>query len=438
MVCRIRSRHAGYHPRLLEEAVAISNALTTGSELRIALISYEMPPESGGGGIGTYISQISRLLVDAGHEVVVFCGSANSEQTVRYGNLKICRIKETSRPRFCETVAPHFRACHSRQPFDVVESPDYCADGVHIRRAYPRIPMIVKLHTPSFLFGYDPDDSIKLLQKMRIVAGALLRLRTPLIPRSEPIMKLEKEALRTADLLASPSQSIGLLVTKRLGLPLEKLRVFPIPYIPSAKLLSVPLDTCTNRITFVGRLEIRKGVIEIGAAIPKVLEVLPNVRFRFIGRDTPAPDGSESMMRYLQQMLGRSRDAVEFWGQVENDTVLSALADTDICMFPSRYDSFGLVCCEAMSAGRGVIGSTSGGMAEILNHGECGLLVPPQNPDALANSMLELLRDPVKRSHMGKLARKRILEHYSADAVLKQQLACYEEAQRVHSVESRT
>jgi glycosyltransferase involved in cell wall biosynthesis len=81
-----------------------------------------------------------------------------------------------------------------------------------------------------------------------------------------------------------------------------------------------------------------------------------------------------------------------------------------------------------MSAARGVIGSSSGGMAELIEDGRTGLLVPHRSPEAIAKAIVALLRAPQRRMAMGRAARKRVLTTYSANAIGPLQEASYARA----------
>ena len=84
----------------------------------------------------------------------------------------------------------------------------------------------------------------------------------------------------------------------------------------------------------------------------------------------------------------------------------------DICVFPSYWDNFPNVCLEAMAGARAVVGSSAGGMAEMLADG-AGLLVEPRSPDQLADAVIRFLRSPELRRSCGEKARKVVLERYS-------------------------
>ena len=112
-------------------------------------------------------------------------------------------------------------------------------------------------------------------------------------------------------------------------------------------------------------------------------------------------------------------DAVPYAG------IAPALANAGICVFPSVWEASGFVCKEAMSAARAVIASDAGGMAEIIDHGRTGLLIPPRDPRALAAAIIELLRDPVRRTAIGLAAREHITAAFAPEVIAPLQEAIY-------------
>jgi glycogen synthase len=101
------------------------------------------------------------------------------------------------------------------------------------------------------------------------------------------------------------------------------------------------------------------------------------------------------------------------------------LGDSDICVFPSIWESVGFVCLEAMAAGRGVIASGGSGMAELIEDGRTGRLVPPRDPRSLAEAMLEVIADPSGRIAMGEKARAYARLAYTSEVIGPLQEASY-------------
>lgn len=398
--------------------------------MRIAFVSHEFPPETGGGGIGTYLAQVTAYLAKVGHDVHVFAGGREpGTQTLPHGGT-LHRIASSSSPGFRHEVLPAFLAEHHPLPFDVVEGADFDAPALEIKRACPGLPCVVKLHTPRFLVDELNYRRPTVWQRLRMTAGALRRGRLPHWPeiRAQPPALAELSALRTADRLAAPSRAIGDAAIAWTGFEAAKIDLIPLPFQPAPALLGIEPGAETGRVTFLGRLEERKGVIDLIDSVPLVLARQPDAKFRFVGRAMPSGRGSLSMQEFLQARLRRHRSAVEFTGPRPTEEIPALLADTDILVVPSHWESYGLVCCEGMAAARPVIAGARGGMAEILAGSECGLLVEPGQPTALARGILHLLADTALRRRMGEAGRRRVLEEFTFEKVMPAQLASYRRA----------
>jgi glycogen synthase len=400
--------------------------------MKIAFVSYEYPPDTAIGGIATYVRQAAQMLSQRGHDVEVFAASPSRSGCETSPGLKVHRIQPRDRASFAQEIAPIFAQRHQLVQFDLLEGPDCGADAAVIAAQFPALPLVVKLHTPSYILqkvGHTPLDGSA---KLRFILGALRRGQWPKLPPTQPLYDRQSDpeyhhALQ-AQTIAAPSQAIGQQVQADWQLDRGIIDPVPYPYIPTPALLEIPLDTQTQRITFIGRLEIRKGILDLMQAIPLVLNQYPAAKFRFVGPAWPSPVKHLNMQEYICQKLHRHIHALEFVGAVPLDQVPQYLAQTDICVFPSIWESFGLVCLEAMAAGRGVVGSSAGGMVELLDGGRAGLLTPPQQPILLAQLILQLLQDPDLRQQYGAIARARVLSHYSLEYIGQIQEASYRSA----------
>lgn len=390
--------------------------------MRIAFISYEYPPDTAFGGIATYVYQVARALQGRGFQAEVFTASGKRSGTEMEDGVVVHRIQESRPSVFGERIAPVFAARHAENEFDVLEGPDYGADARGAVELVPDIPLVVKLHTPTYLAAAINAPSPNLLGRVRKPLGAL---RRSLRPFRQPNTDREQIHAMDADEIAAPSLAIRDRLLNDWALDRTRLSLVPYPYDPSEELLSIPVETRTGVITFMGRLEIRKGVLDLAAAIPSILRRHPNVKIRFVGKPHRSPDPDLDMRQYLERMLARCRASVEFTGPVALHCIPRVLASTDVCVFPSVWESFGFVCVEAMAAGRGVVASSSGGMAELLNRGEVGRLVAPHSPKQLAAAVNGLLDAPSARMQLGRAARERVLREYNAVRIVGLQEASY-------------
>ncbi|MBA4138080.1 MAG: glycosyltransferase family 1 protein [Opitutus sp.] len=400
-------------------------------KMRLAFVAYEFPPDTGGGGIGTYLEQVSRYFSASGHDVHIFAGTRETTARVERNlpTLTVHRLPCADSPAFRNAVVAPFLAEHSRQPFDILEAADFDAPALDLQHRLPDLACVVKLHTPRFFVEELNHTSPSRLQMLRIHLGAWRRgrLHRPEAIRSDAAAQAELATLQAAHLVSAPSHAIAEAAEGWLPGLRARVEILPLPFDPSSALLRIPITSSTGRVTFLGRLEERKGIVDLIDAVKLVLARVPQARFCIVGRSMPHSSG-ESMQAFLEGRLGRSRHAVEFTGAVSPPKIPFILAETDVLAVPSHWESYGLVCCEAMAAGRPVIGGARGGMAEILEHGNCGKLVEPRQPGELASLIIRLLEDPVERERLGTAGRARVLRDFSLPRIAEAQLASYRRA----------
>lgn len=402
--------------------------------MHIAFISYEYPPDTAVGGIATYVKQAASMLAHRGHEVEVFAASTTrsgmeTEDGVLVHRLQNLDMTSDGTGAFPARIAPLFAQRHAAAAFDVLEAPEYRAEGRDAVRLVPGIPLVVKLHTPSYLLRSMNTALYSPVRRTLSAAKSLLRRERPFYdykPEEDP----ERTYCLDADEIAAPSRTIGELVAEKWGLNRDKMAVYPLSYVPADALLRVPLETKTDTVTYYGRLEMRKGVVDLADAIPLILESCPQAKFRFVGKSLPSPQMGRDMKTFLSQKLARQAGSVQFMDPVTLAQIPVLLAATDVCVFPSLWENFPNTCLESMSAGRGVVATDPSGMAEMLRDGatDYGLLVPPQSPEKIAQAVIELLQNPAQRIAFGVAARQRVLDQYSLNRVGMLQEASYSRA----------
>ncbi len=119
----------------------------------------------------------------------------------------------------------------------------------------------------------------------------------------------------------------------------------------------------------------------------------------------------------MMDTYGSALRLVEHVDAVPYAEVPALFAQASIAVFPSAWENFPNVCLEGMVAARAVIGSSAGGMAEMIDDGRTGLLVPPRNPRAIADALIRLLRDPGSLAQLGLAARTHVLATYGCNPV---------------------
>lgn len=202
-----------------------------------------------------------------------------------------------------------------------------------------------------------------------------------------------------------PPQRYGL---GRVGVDTRRWTPVPHPTAPP----SAPL-----KVLSVGRLTPSKGHDQLMRAIAIVKNEGRAIALR-IGGDGP----EKEKLTALAKELNIEND-VTFLGSISEETYLEEMRATDVFVLASHCEPMGVVYMEAMAIERPTIGTSAGGVGEIITDGVDGLLVPPRDPPAIAAALRRLIDDPDLRTRLGTAGRKRIVEHFDsrlwADVLLK-------------------
>ncbi len=174
------------------------------------------------------------------------------------------------------------------------------------------------------------------------------------------------------------------------------------------------MDVDVPVLISVGRLVYAKAHEVILASMPAVLKEFPNVKAEIVGE---GPLRADLQLRI--ERLGLS-GSVQLAGQ--SDHVARHLAAADIFILSSRSEGLPIALLEAMSAGLPCIATKVEGVDEVLKDGEHGLTVPVENPEALAQAILQLLCNPEARGRMGAAAKLYVSKFHTVDRMCERYL----------------
>lgn len=258
--------------------------------------------------------------------------------------------------------------------------------GARAVAAWPRARRLARAHDVTYLNGTVCGRLLPALRGRRTVLHVHdLVDRVPGFWRSASVVLADSQA--TAD---------------RLGELGERAHVVGCPIEPHPPNVDPPWRADGRPVVgYVGRIEERKGVLDLVAAAPALAE--QGVRVVIVGDD---PFGADP--GYVARVDAAA--AVERHPWVEGaDGLMGAL---DALVLPSRAEPFGTVLAEAMNAGTPVVATRVGGLPEVVDDGVTGRLVEPGDPAALAAAVLEVL---ARREEMGAAASARAAR-WHADA----------------------
>lgn len=387
--------------------------------MRIALVSQEYPPETAHGGIATQTHTKAHHLAALGHRVHVISHSVDGQRReYQDGTVQVTRIAgfdselqiNTEPARwltYSARVAAEVDALHARVSLDLVDFPEWAAEGfVYLlnRTPWHRVPVVIHLHGPLMMLantiGWPEQDS------------ELFRVGT----------MMEGTCVRLADAVMSSSRCSAAWCERHYGvdggsIPVIHSGVDTAVFVPRAA-----HHKCENpTILFVGRVAASKGVSTLVDAVGRLIGEFPGLRLRLIGR---VDESYAAKLQVQAQVLGLAQ-VLEMRGAVPHERLAEEYAAAQVFAAPSRYEGGpGFVYLEAMACGLPVVACAGSGVAEVVEHGRTGLLVPPDDPAALALALRTLLCDANARQSMGRRARAFVLAEADSH-VCAQRLASF-------------
>jgi colanic acid/amylovoran biosynthesis glycosyltransferase len=163
-----------------------------------------------------------------------------------------------------------------------------------------------------------------------------------------------------------------------------------------------------TRIITVARLHPTKAQDVLLEAIAVLDRAGTKVSLQIVG-DGPTRAELEAQV----SRLGLT-SSVAFLGSLGQEEIIDLMRGCDIFVLPSRFEPLGVAYMEAMSMGLATIGTTEGGVHEIIDDGVDGMLIPPGDPQVLAGAIGKLISDPTLRQEMGKAGRKKIIARFDS------------------------
>jgi len=291
-----------------------------------------------------------------------------------------------------------------RDPVDVVETGETMA--LHQMTLGRKPPVVIR--------GHGNPLSIKRFGDGRVGWGDQLG------------RKLQLAGMRRASAVTAVSRFQARELSRDLSLPEEAISVIPNPISPALLREAGAESMQQSRnpvVLYTGRIELNKGSIELLRSVHRVASHCPEVEYIIAGArhnsiDDPTLDGA----------LGSNgtRDRVRLLSHVPWQQLAEWYRRASVFVMPSYYETFGISVIEAMAFGLPVVATNVGGLPEVVQDGVTGILVPPKDPNALADVIVRLLRDPELRKRLGNAGRERVLSEFRTDHIVDQTLKVYE------------
>lgn len=353
------------------------------------------------GGVATHVQSSAAALARRGVHVTVL--AAQVEQGEEIAGVSVAHRPELANPKIDPSERVGEALCKDAEVVHLHQLDD---PGL-VASLRERAPVVISVHgysaCPSGVYYFRPGQECTRSHGPGCVPNLLLRgcahMRDPRpLPQAYRRAGEALRALLEADLTVSYSSAVDRHLAAN-GVPRRTI---------------VPLFTTMSPRTGSGHAERRRVVFAGRVVAAKGVSVLIRAIADLDGELVICGEGwqLEAMRRLARREGIDSR--VRFTGWLAAEQLAQELADASVVAMPSLWpEPFGLVGIEALAAGRPVIASATGGVADWLQDGVSGLTVPPGDRRALALALERLLADPERQREMGEAGRRSVAERFT-------------------------
>ncbi|MCF3108333.1 glycosyltransferase [Niabella sp. CC-SYL272] len=249
-------------------------------------------------------------------------------------------------------------------------------------------------------------------------------------------MRIERDAIRFADRIIAECPQDREDLIQHYHAPAEKIVVVPcgvntsefyrIPKEAARQRLNLPDADCT--LLQLGRIVPRKGIENVIRALAVLRNRNLDARLLIVGGDLKDLDRDTELSRLKKTGTDLGVAAwIRFEGQKEQQKLKYYYSAADIFITTPWYEPFGITPLEAMACQTPVIGSRVGGITYSVKEGETGALVPPEDPDALADAVLELCSQPGYLKTLGSRGLARVQTLFTWERIARKMAGVYQE-----------
>ena len=386
--------------------------------MKVLMLTWEYPPRVVGG-IARVVHDLSHRLIKDGHEVsVVTYKEGNVKDFEDDKGVKVYRVNNymINPNNFIDwimqlnfnLISKATEIINKEGPFDVIHAHDWLvAYAAKTLKDSFKIPVVSTIHATESGRNSGIHDEVQ--RYINDTEWMLTYESTEVIVNSN-YMKNELQRL--------------------FGLPFEKINV--VPNGVNLNLYNgVERDYNFRRqyaadnekiILYVGRLVYEKGIQNLIAAMPKVLNCYHDSKLIIAGKGGMIDELRDEVRRL------NIENKVYFTGYLNLTQVTKMYKCADVAVFPSTYEPFGVVALEGMLSGTPVVVSDVGGLNEIVQHRENGMKSYAGNPNSIADSILELLFNPGLCAEVSKAAKAKVKAQYNWNKIAQDTHFIYQKA----------
>lgn len=390
--------------------------------MNILTVSEDCFPQIGG--IATHVQGLSQALIRTGHSVHVltrrrdvpnirnvrqagvrrfeYQGIPTTAIPIMYSPRNLLRRAQL-RTRFALEAARRT----SRDAVEVVTFHHYFDDPDIVRPLRRRRPVVFTNHSSQFLAALADGRGAELLARIGF---------------ADAVIAPSRELVEATIACGYPAAATFYVPN---GVDPERFR--PAPDARASVCLSLELDPALPIVLCARSPFHKNGVIHFVDALRRLGERGARLTVLFAGLEpTPRPDEHPYTTRLREAVRALPASiVVRMLGAVRNEEMPALHAAADIGVLPSLMEATSIAGLESLACGTPIVGTTVGGIPEIVRDGVTGRLVPPGDDEALASALMELLADGDRRAAMGAAAREMVVREFSWDTIADRSVEVY-------------
>ena len=384
------------------------------------LLTTEYPPFYGGG-IGTYCLHTARMFAQAGDTVTVFVSDDSIKDhhiSTDPSGVRLIRFNSNRNDlqatlgytaRLSYAFADMVRTMiHEEGGPDIIEAQDYLGIGYYLTQfkhlgyaSIKDIPIVITLHSPAFIYlEYNKAPTY----------------RFPDFWTGE----MEKQSIRAADLLLSPTHFLEQEIRKYMDLSDNRVEIVANPYQPPLSNGSERPFT-PNKIVCYGKLSPQKGTFELLGYFRELWDNGFEYPLHIVG-------GTDIVFHPEMQTMGQivrkkydvyiKKGLLRLHGKIKPSQIKEVLGDAHILLAPSIVDNLPYAIIEAMTLGKVVMASVQGGQREMISDGVNGFLFDHEDPSSFGRQLKKILALPAAAlRQVGENARLTVANRYAPDKI---------------------
>ncbi|MEP7095336.1 MAG: glycosyltransferase family 4 protein [Flavobacterium sp.] len=378
--------------------------------MHIAFLTPEYPHSDvkHAAGIGTSIRNLVLALVKKGIVVSVFVYGQNKDAVFFEDEVKIHLIKNKKYSFLGwffhrKHIQQYCNAVIKNENISLIEAPDWTGITAFMNFG---VPLVIRFHGSDAYFCH--------------LEGRKQKRKN---------FWFEKLAINQAKAFIAPTNFAGEVSKK-----LFKIKTKEIKTIHHGLELQnfenvTPEVYEKNLILYIGTLIRKKGVLELPEIFNKVRNSFPEAKLVLIGSD--AADIYTKSKSTWELMKSQFNDEdlkhVDYLGKIPYTEIRNYIKKTNVCIFPTYAETFGMVTIESMALQKAVVNSNIGWAQELITDEENGFLVHPADHDLFSSRIIELLQNDTLSLEMGKSARFKVEEEFDINKLVVKNIDFYKE-----------